>query len=136
MICSLNPPLTTITKKTSDLTLEKYMEKSPLKAGPVCLCNSTLTSKNQSCKTEFKQDTLKTLVIPKRKKNQECRSGIARDKLKYIKLFVFSNQIQPNEIKKMMMIRARSVKVMKSREIVSLPTAKMDQEIGKHFLRE
>lgn len=86
MICSLNPPLTTITKE--------------------------------------------------KKKNQECRSGIARDKLKYIKLFVFSDQIQPNEIKKMVMIRARSVKVMKSREIASLPTAKMDQEIGKHFLRE
>lgn len=52
------------------------MEKSPLKAGPVCLCNSTLTSKNQSCKTEFKQDTLKTLVIPKRKKIKNVDLGL------------------------------------------------------------
>lgn len=68
---------------------------------------------------------------PKEKNNQAHKSGIARDKLKYIELFAFCNQIQ---IKKKMM-RVRSVKVMKSRGILSLPTAKNRLGKWKTFLK-
>lgn len=92
--------------------------------------------KIRTARQEFKQGTVKTLVRPKEKNNQAHKSGIARDKLKYIELFAFCNQIRSNEIKKKM-TRVRSVKVMKSRGILSLPTAKKNWlENGKHFLRE
>lgn len=65
---------------------------------------------------------------PKEKNNQAHKSGIARDKLKYIELFAFCNQIQSNEIKKKMM-RVRSVKVMKSRGIPV--TANSKKRTGK-----
>lgn len=49
-------------------------------------------------------------------------------------MFAFCNQIQANEIKRKMM-RVRSGKVMKSRGILSLPTAKNGLGKWKTFLK-